>query len=479
MRPTRYRIHLALALIITFGSFGAVWAADWKPKLGLDLEGGVSVILTATGPGSENPGVIEQTISIIRQRIDELGVAESEVTSAGSSNILVQLPGVEDEEEAVELIGSTAQLTFRQVEAVYREGGRRAPEVTADKGPATTDETVVYPSAQPGESGVLYELKPAVLEGDVVTRAEAVIVDPTAGNDWVVTIDMNDIGSRRWAEFTSDMACLRDEGEQIRSQVAIVLDGRVESAAGMEAPGTSVGGGGVECGVGITGGETSIDVATEKEAKDLALVLRTGALPVTLEQSQVQKVSPTLGRDSLQAGILAGLIGLALVFVYVFLYYRGLALVIWFGVVMFTLALYSLLALLGETAGLSLSLAGIAGVIVSIGVTADSYIVAFERLKDEAHSGKSVRASVERGMVRSFRTILVADFVTGSAAVVLFFLAVGPVRGFALTLGLSTMIDVLIAYFFTRPAVNLLTRKKWFTESRFVGLRNALGLGTP
>lgn len=476
MKATRFKIHLALAFIITFGSLAAVLITEARPRLGLDLEGGVSVILTATGPGSDNPGVIEQTVSIIRQRVDEIGVSEAEVTSAGTNNILVQMPGIEDEEEAVEVIGSTAQLTFRQVKAVYQAGSKRAPEVTEAKGPEVTDETVVYPSAQPGEQGVLYELEPARLEGDVVTRAEAVIVDPTVGTDWTVTIDMNDQGSETWAEFTSDLACLRDEGDQVRSQVAIVLDGRVESAAGMEPPGAT---GGVECGQGIPGGQTQIDVADEEEAKNLALVLRTGALPVTLEQSQVQKVSPTLGRDSLEAGLLAGFIGLGLVFIYVLLYYRALALVVWAGLIMFGICLYSLLAFLGESSGLSLSLAGIAGVIVSIGVTADSYIVAFERLKDEAHAGKSVRAAVERGMVRSFKTILVADFVTGSAAVVLFFLAVGPVRGFALTLGLSTLIDVLIAYFFTRPAVNLLARTRWFTEGKFFGLRDALGIPAP
>jgi preprotein translocase subunit SecD len=147
--------------------------------------------------------------------------------------------------------------------------------------------------------------------------------------------------------------------------------------------------------------------------------------------------------------------------------------------VVFSACLYILLALLGEFGGLALSLAGIAGVIVSIGVTADSYIVAFERLKDEAHAGKSVRAAAERGMVRSFRTILVADFVTGAAAIILFILAIGPVKGFALTLGLATMIDVLIAYFYTRPIVNLLARSKRFVGARFIGLRDALGVQAP
>ncbi len=479
MKPTRYKVYLSLSLLVAFGGAGAAIGAGWEPRLGLDLEGGTSVILTAEGEGATDDEVLDQTVAIIRQRIDQLGVAEPEVSRAGTSNILVQLPGVENEEQALEVIGSTAQLTFRQVEAISPTGAKRAPPLTEERGSEVNDEPVVYESAQPGDRGTIYELKPALLTGDVVTRAEAVIIDPTTGSDWTVSINMDEEGSRTWADFTSRMACLRDEGEPIRSQVAIVLDGRVESAAGMQDPATGGAQGGVECGTGITGGETQIDVATQAEAKQLALVLRTGALPVTLEQSQVQKVSPTLGRDSLQAGLFAGLLGMALVFVYVLLYYRSLAFIVWAGLVVFTACLYALLAFLGETAGLSLSLAGVAGVIVSIGVTADSYIVAFERLKDEAHEGKSLRAAAEKGMVRAFRTIIVADFVTGSAAAILFFLAVGPVRGFALTLGLSTVIDVLIAYFFTRPAVNLLARSPRFSDARFIGLRAALGMPTP
>jgi preprotein translocase subunit SecD len=299
------------------------------------------------------------------------------------------------------------------------------------------------------------------------------VVDPTSGQ-WSVSLDMNSEGSDRWADFTSRLACLRDKGEQIKSQVAIVLDGKVESAAGMQDPASSGGSGGVVCGDGITGGETQIDSSGEPDAKDLALVLKTGALPITLEQSEVVKVSPTLGRDSLAAGLRAGILGLALVIIYMVLYYRGLGVVVWLGLILFAATIYSVMALLGEYAGLSLSLAGVAGIIVSIGVTADSYIVAFERLKDEIHSGKSLRAAVERGMTRAFRTILVADAVTASAAVILFLLAVGSVRGFALTLGLATVLDVLIAYFFTRPAVHMLAASN-LSRNRLLGLRGALG----
>jgi protein-export membrane protein SecD len=464
----RYRFYLLAALILSFGGLAAVILTDTNPRLGLDLEGGTSVILTATGE-EVREDVLQQTVEIIRQRIDALGVAEPEVSIGGTDNILIQLPGVEDEEEALEVIGSTAQLTFRQVRRVIPPGtpDARHPEITEEKSQDVNDEVVVYPDAE--EPNTLFVLEPAGgLTGDIVRRAEAVPEQGGIGGRWVVSIDMNQSGSSLWADLTSKLSCLRDENPASpKAQVAIVLDGRVESAAGMDPQ--------VLCNEGIRGGQTQIDVGSQAEAKQLALVLRTGALPLTLEQSEVQKVSPSLGRDSLNAGIKAGAIGLVLVFIYMVLYYRALALVVLLGLGVFAASLYTVMALLGESAGLSLSLAGVAGVIVSVGVTADSYIVAFERLKDEVRSGKSVRAAVDRGMVRSFKTILVADFVTGSAAVILFLLAVGPVRGFALTLGIATVIDVLIAYYFTRSAVTLLARSKMFGSGRFIGIRDALG----
>jgi preprotein translocase subunit SecD len=478
MKSSRPKVYLALSLLVAFGGLAAVLLTRTTPRLGLDLEGGTSVILTAEGENVRED-VLQQTVEIIRRRIDALGVAEPEVAVAGSDNILIQLPGVENEKQALELIGTTAQLTFRQVERVIPPGANKknVPKVTEETGPEVDDKTVVFPSGQPGEDGTLYQLKPATLTGEVIDQAEAV-TDPTTGQ-WSVSISMNDRGSEQWASFTGRLACLRDQGEQIKSQVAIVLDGVVESAAGMRSPAEAGGTGGVECGTGITGGDTQIDVGDQAEAKDLALVLRTGALPLTLRQSEVSKVSPTLGRDSLNAGLTAGILGLVLVMAYMILYYRALGLVVWLGLAVFSATIYAIMAFLGESAGLSLSLAGVAGIIVSIGITADSYIVAFERLKDEAHTGKSLRAAVDRGMTRAFRTILIADFVTAAAAVILFFLAVGPVRGFALTLGLATLIDVMVAYFFTRPAVTLLARTSLFGEGRFIGMRSALGVSSP
>lgn len=477
MRHRKQRVYLALSLLVALGSLAAVIATKTSPRLGLDLEGGLSVILTAQGDDVDEE-ILTETADIIRNRIDALGVAEPEVTTAGGENILIQLPGLEDEEQALELIGTTAQLTFRQVDEIINTSNAKKkdiPEITTETGQEVNREEVVYPDA--ADSSILYRLKPAELTGEVVDRAEAVL-DPQT-NQWSVSIDMDEEGADVWEDFTSELACLRDNAqtpeEQARSQVAIVLDGQVESAAGMQQPGVG-GGGGVECEVGISGGQTQIDTQDEEESKDLALVLRTGSLPITLEQSQVSKVSPTLGEESLQQGVIAGALGLGLVMIYMILYYRGLGFVVWLGLLLFSATMYVLLSVLGESAGLSLSLAGIAGVIVSIGVTADSYIVAFERLKDEIRTGKTVRAAVERGMTRAFRTILVADFVTGSAAVILFYLAVGPVRGFALTLGLATIIDVLIAYFFTRSAVVLMADRKGLVEGRFFGLKKALGV---
>ncbi|MFN2388743.1 MAG: protein translocase subunit SecD [Actinomycetota bacterium] len=474
-RRSRAGLYLGLSLLIGFGSLAAVVAARWSPRLGLDLKGGISVTLTALNERVDSD-VLEETKNIIERRINSLGVAEPEVAVAGDRNILIQLPGVEDEEKALEVIGTTAQLTFRQVEQriTAPPGSKKRPEVTEDVSDEVAREEVVYPSADPAEEGVLYRLKPAVLTGEVVDRAEAV-VDPQTGA-WSVSIAMSDAGADQWAEFTGELACLRDEGEQIKSQVAIVLDGRVESAAGMRSPQEAGAEGGVVCGEGIPGGQTQIDIGDKEEAQSLALVLTTGALPLTLEQSEVQKVSPTLGQESLEAGILAGVLGLGLVMLYMLVYYRALGLVVWVGLALFTAIIYAIMAVLGETAGLALTLAGVAGVIVSVGVTADSYIVSFERLKDEVRAGKSMRSAVERGMVRAFKTILVADFVTGSAAVILFFLAVGSVKGFALTLGLATIADVLIAYFFTRNAVALLARTRLFGEGRFIGMRGALGV---
>ena len=209
---------------------------------------------------------------------------------------------------------------------------------------------------------------------------------------------------------------------------------------------------------------------TQAEAKELALVLRFGALPVQLKQETVDSVSPTLGKDQLHAGLVAGLIGLLLVGLYMLIFYRVLGLVVWLGLGMTGMAVWTLVSWLGFTIGLTLTLAGVTGLIVSVGVTVGSYVVYFERLKDEVRSGKTVRSSVDRGFNKSFRTIVAADLVSLIGAVVLYLLAIGSVRGFAFFLGLSTVLDLILSYFVMHPLVSLMARRKKLVTMKGVGI---------
>jgi preprotein translocase subunit SecD len=254
--------------------------------------------------------------------------------------------------------------------------------------------------------------------------------------------------------------------------MAIVLDGEVISAPQLSET--------IPSGQGIAGGSAVITLGgaenQQQEARDLSIVLRYGALPVAFERSQVQSVSATLGSDSLRAGLVAGIGGLLLVAVAMVLYYRILGLVAVLGLTVFGSLLVGIFSILGSTQGLTLTLAGVAGIIVSVGITSDSYIVYFERIKEEVRGGRSIRASVDEGFSRALRTILTADTVSFSAAVLLYYLAIGPVKGFALALGLATIIDVFVAYFFTRAAVGLLSRSR-LAEEGFLSIRAACGLG--
>ena len=248
-----------------------------------------------------------------------------------------------------------------------------------------------------------------------------------------------------------------------QNQLAITLDGIVQSAPAFQE-------GEFPSNVVITGD------FSRSEAEDLARLLRYGALPVQFDESQqtVENVSPTLGKDQLHAGIVAGIVGIALVSLYMFLYYRLLGLVVLIGLGLTAAATYSLIAYLGDQIGLALTLAGVTGLIVSVGVTVDSYVVYFERLKDEVRSGKTVRSSVDRGFARSFQTILAADLVSLIGAGVLYALAIGSVRGFAFFLGLATVLDLIIAYFFMHPLVVLLARRPGLLRARYVGIASGL-----
>jgi preprotein translocase subunit SecD len=244
------------------------------------------------------------------------------------------------------------------------------------------------------------------------------------------------------------------------NQIAIAVDRRIISNPVVQSP--------ITAGNGIITGNF-----TEQQAKDLASLLNAGALPVELTRQSVRTVSPTLGEQSLKQGIIAGIAGLILLFLYLLLYYRLLGIVAWFGMTIWAILALALISIAGKSFGYALSLAGVAGLVISLGVTADSYIVFFERLKDEVRAGRTPRAAVQPAFKRAFRTIVAADIVTGIAAAVLYLTAVSSVRGFALTLGVATALDLFVVYFFKRPTVFLISKTTRLVEMRGFGLTSA------
>lgn len=480
------------SLVLLFVLIGAIWGVivwrSFEPNLGLDLQGGISIALSPVEGSEVAPGALEKATDIIRERVDALGVAEPDITQQGDDTIIVQIAGIraEEQDRAFELIGSTAQLSFRPVigrpvpcpkgqgdgaELCYVPPGSGSEPTyepleqvptCADRAtyPRDDAEQILVSCMETGE-GTFQRLVlgPAALTGDLVTDADA--VPPSAQNlEWFVSLDLNKEGAQKFQQVTGQLACNRGRGGD---QLAIVLDSAVRSAPTM--------GEGVECNKGIPDGNAQITGGfTEDDSKDLALVLRYGALPVELESVSTSTVSPTLGRESLRNGLIASAIGIAIVFLYVLLFYRLLGPVIWLGILIHAVITFGVIILLGEAAGFALSLAGIAGLIVSLGIAADSFIVYFERIRDEVASGKPVRSSVERAWPSARRTIIAADLVTALAAIVLYLLAVGSVRGFALMLGLSTLLDLIVSFVFMHPIVYLIGQSKRMRNARSFGV---------
>ena len=302
--------------------------------------------------------------------------------------------------------------------------------------------------------GSKYLLAPAIIEGTEIAGASAVAPTSTSPQ-WTVSLDFKSSGQATWARYTSQHNVTVTPNDPANN-VAFVLDGKTISAPAIQ---------------GTINGQTQITGSfTQSDAEDLANVLKYGALPLTFEQQEALTVSPTLGSDQLKAGLLAGGIGVALVFIYSLLYYRALGLVMIASLILSGILIYAVLVILGRQIGFTLTLAGIAGFIVAIGITADSFVVFFERLKDEIREGRSPRSAVPRAWLRARRTILSADAVSFLAAAILYYLAAGTVKGFAFTLGLSTVLDLVIVFLFTHPVVTLFARNKAFMSPRISGL---------
>ncbi len=372
------------------------------------------------------------------------------------------------QERLLQVIGETARLEERAVLDVIAPQDprwvstpitcetaeeREQPDCSFD---ALAGEEVVYLR----QDGAKLRLGPVVLTGENVERASAVLQGGGSTGvvtEWAVDFVLDGTGSDAFAEATTAAV----GAPPPTNQIAIVVDRIAISDPVVQQPITN--GTGV-----ITGG------FTEQDAKDLATQLNAGALPVELTRQSVRSVSPTLGEESLDQGILAGAVGLILLFLYLLFYYRLLGVVAWAGMSIWAVLAIALVALAGDSFGYALTLAGVAGLVISLGVTADSYIVFFERLKDEVRNGRSPRSAVQPAFARSFRTIVAADIVTGIAAAVLYFTAVSSVRGFALTLGVSVILDLFVVYFFKRPTVFLIARNRRLVEMRGFGLTSGV-----
>jgi protein-export membrane protein SecD len=398
----RQRNLLSMAVVLVLAALA--WWQFWPPgeniTQGLDIQGGLSVILTAveTPETQVTNEVMDRAELIVRNRVDRLGASEVTIQRQGADSILVQLPGIANAEEALDALGSTGQLEIRDV-------------VSTDP---TTGEII---------------LGDVLLTGDVITDA-SIGTNPQTG-EIEVNVTFDSEGSAAWAEIT---------GARIGQQIAIVLDGNVESAPVVRDR--------------ITGGQTTISGNfTPEEARRLRTVLETGALPVSLEFSESRVVGPTLGQDSLRKGVLAALAGLGLVALYLAGYYRGFGVASWFALAIFASLFLGVLSLLSNLGWFALSLPGIAGIVLTIGLAADSEILMIERFREEVRGGKTYRSAARHGTRHAIGTSLDADLVTFVSALMLYTFAIGPVRGFALTLMIGLAIDIFNMVFWSRSVI--------------------------
>lgn len=530
---------LMAILLLSYGGLMINLALNNSPSLGLDLQGGISV--TQQPVGEYDPAAIDLAVERIRDRVDSLGVAEPEIIRQGDA-IVVNLPGVKNQQEAIELVQVTGQVYLRPVLGCVGEGVETPPDTTvpngsvpADSVPAAGSPSTDAPAttAAPGPGRRVSSTPPADTGAPVVSAVTdttiaaaatsgsipieivtddtaqaptetapvdaglttAVVSDPTqqqllplrTGGQCLVgpaggtgAVFENDaradiVGTGGWGvvvglrqaadgvDLWNSLALQCNQQQQDvcpSGRLAIELDGEIVSAPSVNEPNFT----------------TSVEISgqfSEDEARDLARVLKSGSLPVRMETQSVQNVSPTLGEDSLRAAIISGLIGVLLVLLLLVAYYRSLGLVVVVGVGVSSALIWTVVSILSKTQGLALSLSGVAGIIVSVGVTVDSYVVYFERLKDDIRSGRTLRNSAQRGFKDAWRTVLIADIVSLIGAFTLWFLTVGSVRNFAFFLGLSTLVDLVVAYYFTRPAVLLLAQTKWLATRKVLGVEGA------
>ena len=454
-----------LVVVAAIGGFVYTLAAGNEPLLGIDLQGGVSVLYQPVGePDSE---AVDQAVEIIRNRVDALGVAEPEIARQGD-NITVSLPGLEDKERALNLVGQTAELRFRPVLADLPLGAVPEECVSGELTIPEDDDREAIVVLTDTEGARRYCLGPTLLTGTAVESASAGLGGQIVSAWQVLPVfrsgpDGIDLFNQAAAScFNAVAVCpatTTDQSGRALGRLAIVLDGEVISAPAINVPSFQ------RDQIVISG------AFEEQDAQDLATALNFGALPVELEAQDTRTVSAAVGTDVLRAGVIAGLVGLALVSVYLLAYYKLAGLVALLGLVFSGLLLWTIISYIGETQGLALTLSGVVGLIVAIGVSADSNIVYFENVKDAFAEGRHVSTAIERAYDSAISTIFKADIVSLIAAGLLYFLTVGAVRGFALYLGLATILDLVISVAFMRPALKwIAARSAVEANPRLVGM---------
>ena len=520
MNRRRHIVSLSLLIAVVLSGLVANLVVGNTPALGLDLQGGASVTLQPEGDFDATG--LDVAVEIIRARVDSIGVAEPEIILQGST-VVVNLPGVKDQQQALDIIGRTGELLLRPVlqtgilnqnpdtsvptsettlpitETTLPEstsdsvedgaglvsGGPGAARVISTPTTVAASSTTVAEASAPVSTTETQEADPASGLGDdpndptqtvllLDKQGVAYVVGPAGASGKVFKNDaVADVQSGKWAVVVGlrsgpdgdqlwnrlAAACFNKTAECPTGQLAMVLDGIVISAPTVNEP-------------EFTGGTVQITGSfTPEEARDLAKILEFGAVPVRFGVSQAQTVSATLGSDSLRAALISGLVGILLVALLLFAYYRLMAFFVIAGLSVSVALLWSVISFLSRTNGLALSLSGIAGIIVSIGIAVDSYIVFFERIKDEIRVGKTLKNSALRSFESAWRTIVAADTVSFIAAIVLWYLTVGSVRGFAFFLGISALTDILVTFFFTRSAVLLYARSKGAQGRKILGIQ--------
>jgi preprotein translocase subunit SecD len=485
--------------------------ASWVPELALDLQGGTQITLAAQLDNGESVSSqqLDQAVTIIRQRIDSAGVSESEITRQGAQNIVVSIPGRPDN-ETLERIEASAKLTFRPV--LYTEAVSAAAVGGDDDSTASPSATPYTPNpdlnstptASPTNASDLnwiteqladeytnyqcaadndvttarddeplvtcstdgtakFILGPVEVQGSDISDATNGLATDSQGNStntWAVNLEFDGQGTERFRDVTSRLVALQAP----QNQFAVTLDNQVITAPSANAA--------------ITDGNAQITGSfTQDSSKTLADQLKFGALPISFSVQSNENITATLGQTQLVSGLIAGLIGLILVVVYSLIQYRALAFVTVLSLLIAALLTYLVIAILSWREGYRLSLAGVTGLIVAIGITADSFIVYFERIRDELRDGRILESSVESGWKRAIRTIIASDTVNFLAAITLFILAVGNVKGFALTLGITTVIDLIVVALFTHPMLQLIARTRFFGEGHALSGLDPKALG--